>query len=241
MALGKIGSLAGRSSAFTFLFYPECSGDCDLLFTFLDSLNIPSCVSPFHDKDVISTDIVTGDVEYKKAHYHVLLDFGSGSNKSFIQVFDILQPIRDKIALAPLDKLDSNSSDQEIRNVVKVWKMNNVVHNMRSTLRYFKHLDHPDKYQYINDDYRCFCGFDLENRILSQEDNISLLKDILAFVNREEMYLFSDLVDYCMENNCEWFSVVSKSTYNQLIISYMRSKVYDNSGKLTRDLNSDIP
>ena len=239
MCLSKLNTLCGRSSAFTFLFYPTDSHGSDFLYEFLNSLKIPSCVSLLHDQDVVSTDVITGEVEYKKAHFHVVIDFGSGANKSWKQVFDLLEPIKDFIALAPLDKLNEDSSDQEVRSAVNVWKMNNVVHNMRSCLRYFKHLDHPDKYQYINEDYKTFCGFDLENKIFSQEDNLTLLKDILNFINREEMFLFADLVDYCLENNSEWFSVVSKSTYNQLIISYMRSKVYDHSGKLERDLETN--
>lgn len=249
--LSEINKLVGRTSAFTFLFYPtsEFDGfswqfaDLDsnkaLLFEFLNSIKIPSCVSPFHDKDIDSVDVLTGVTILKKPHYHVVIDFGSGSNKSVSQFFDLILPIRNYVGLPALDRFEDMSDLEHIQIDVRIFKLNNMVKNMRSLLRYFKHLDHPDKYQYIDEDYHTFCGFELENRIYSQEDSLSMVKDIIQFVNREEMYLFCDLVDYCIENNSEWFNVVSKNTYNQFIVQYMKSKVYYDSGKLDRDLQTN--
>ena len=107
--LTKINKLCGRTSAFTFLFWiqsPESlDQDKSLLFNFLNSIHVPSCVSPLHDRDVNEINLDTGEVEYKKPHFHVVIDYGSGSNKTPSQFFDLIDPIRSYISVANLDRL----------------------------------------------------------------------------------------------------------------------------------------
>ena len=116
----RLNKEVGRCTAFTFIFWvqddhedPESSKIywCDYLYTFLSNLKIPSAVSPIHDQDVNEFDFNTGEVEYKKPHFHVVIDFGSGNNKTIKQVFDLISPIRNYISICPWDnyRLDSDS------------------------------------------------------------------------------------------------------------------------------------
>lgn len=235
--LSILNKLCGRTNAFTFLFYPKEENDIKLLYDFLNSCKVPSCVSPLHDHDINEINVETGEVEYKKKHFHVVIDYGSGCNKSISQMFDLIEPIRSYIAISNLDKLTEDSPDHKVFACVKLWKNENCVKNMRSLLRYFKHLDNPEKHQYLDQDYKTFCGFDIDNRLLSTEDSLQILKDIKAFVKENECYLFCDLVDYSIEFRPEWFVCLTKTQTNNFIIQYMKSLVYKNSGKLENALN----
>lgn len=237
--LSNVNKLCGRTSAFTFLFwiqsYPDSlDHDKSLLFDFLNNLKVSSCVSPLHDKDVNEINVETGEIEYKKAHFHIVIDFGSGSNKTVSQMFDLIEPIREYISIANLDLIDSSTPDLKVQARIKLWKNENCVKNMRSLLRYFKHLDNPEKVQYLEEDYHTFCGFDLDNRILNQEDSNVIIKDIKNFINNNEVYMFCDLVDYASENRPEWFSILTRTQYNNFVIQYMKSLAYKNSGKIDK-------
>ena len=235
--LSSVIKSCGRTSAFTFLVYPTCEEDRNKLFDFLSNLKVPSCLSPLHNKDVNEINTETGETEFKKEHYHCVIDFGSGANKTVSQMFDLITPIRDMAAIANLDKIDEKTDPIKASAIIKVWKNENCVKNMRSLLRYFKHLDNPEKFQYLTEDYKTFCGFDIENRILSQEDSLVIFREIKNFVRKEECYLYCDLVDYADECRPEWLSVLIKSQYNNAIIQYMKSLVYKNSGKLDNALD----
>ena len=235
--LSSVIKMCGRTSAFTCLIYPTCEEDQKKLLDFLANCKVPCCLSPFHDHDVNEINTDTGEVEYKKGHYHCVFDFGSGANKTISQMFDLIAPIRDMVAIANLDKITNQTDPKKVEAIVKVWKNENCVKNMRSLLRYFKHLDNPEKFQYLTEDYKTFGGFDIENRILSQEDSVQIFRDIKNFVRSEECYLYCDLMDYADECRPEWFSVLIKSQYNNAIIQYMKSLVYKNSGKLDNALD----
>ena len=176
----EIRDYVGTPFAITFVFYPYQNikkwdpydpdivpiDESDVLFNFLKELLIESAVSPLHcyDKDPDSDEKY-----YKKPHYHVVLTLGSGGKKSIRQWFTLLDPIRDYIAIAPFDKGDS-----DLESVVKAFNLDNKVHKMRSLLRYFAHMDNPEKYQYDLCDCRCFGGFDLENQVYSETDMLSI-------------------------------------------------------------------
>lgn len=227
-----INKRCGRSTAITFLFYlqkdHDPNEDRSLLFNFLLSLKLPSCVSPLHDKDVNEIDADTGVIEYKPSHYHVTID--AENQKAVSQWFDYLYPIRDYIAIAPFDKLDETNYFSKIDNVVKVWKNENNVKNMRSLLRYFKHLDNPEKFQYIDEEFTTFCGFELDKAFYSQTDTKHILKDIIKFVRNNDIYNYADLIDYCDENNPEWFNVLSSGNPTNFMLGYIKSNTFRNTG-----------
>lgn len=241
--LSYLNKKCGRTTAFTFLFYVKDFESREAaestLFTFLNSIKIPSLVSPLHDKDNDGVYLETGELIMKPGHFHVLIDYGSGNNKTVSQMFDLIQPIREYIGIANLDKITEDTPEYKVNAIISVWKNENCVRNMRSLIRYFKHLDNPEKYQYIFEDYHIFGGFNLEDRLISQEDAIQISKDIKNFVKNEECYLFCDLVDYAEVNHPEWYSILINSKYSQFISAYMRSLVYKVSGKLEKALDEN--
>ena len=60
--LSNLNKLCGRTNAFTFLFYPKEEKDVKLLYDFLNSCKVPSCVSPLHDHDVNEINVETGEI-----------------------------------------------------------------------------------------------------------------------------------------------------------------------------------
>lgn len=59
-----------KSRYFTFLLYPEsCPEDFQRR---LEEVGLPMAISPLHDKDVDTVDKETGEIVYKKPHYHVI-------------------------------------------------------------------------------------------------------------------------------------------------------------------------
>lgn len=234
--LSSVIKSCGRTSAFTCLIYPKTEDDKNFIIDFLANCKVPCCLSPLHDKDINEIDTETGEIQYKDPHWHCVFDYGSGANKTVSQMFDLIQPIRQYVAIANLDKITIDTDPRKVDGIIKVWKNENCVKNMRSLLRYFKHLDNPEKFQYLDESYRTFCGFNVEDRILSQEDSISISKDIKNFVKNEECYLFCDLVDYAEECRPEWYSLLLSSKFSSFITNYMRSLVYKTSGKLDQEI-----
>lgn len=55
---------------FTFLLYPDSSPE-DFQIK-LSELDVPMAISPLHDKDVSKVDKETGEITFKKPHYHVI-------------------------------------------------------------------------------------------------------------------------------------------------------------------------
>lgn len=251
-----INKKVGRTTAFTFLFWvdPEnVNVSTSLLFTFMRSIRVAGAVSPLHDMDINEVDSVTGEVEYKKPHYHCVIDFGSGNNKTVKQCFDLIDPIRDYISIAPFDKLfnfddlsiinDSLGSflpdkDKDyFDNVCQLWKSSNCVRSMRSLLRYFLHLDNPEKAQYFGKEITSFGGFDLDDRLYSQSDSYRILDDIFDFIEAENYYSFWQLLKFCRKNNREWFSVICKNQYSTLIINALKSYTFEVTGALDKKID----
>lgn len=59
-----------KARSFTFLLYPESSPED--FERRLEDIGLPIAISPLHDKDVARVDEETGEIEYKKPHYHVI-------------------------------------------------------------------------------------------------------------------------------------------------------------------------
>lgn len=223
----EIYDSVGRTNAVQFLFWLDFDDYSyrDILFNFLENLKLESCVSPLHDKDL---DLGRP----KKPHYHVMIYWGSGKNKSVRQIMTVLQPIRTFISVAPWDKGDSSLEDCSY-----VWEQENKVQNMRGALRYFKHLDNPEKYQYFDDEFITFGGFDVESVIFSEKDLLVILKDLYAWVNENDCYNYADLVDYCRLHSSEWFYLVNTNKFSNAILNYQKSMCFRNTGAQDRQID----
>lgn len=243
----EIRDSVGTPFAITFVFYPfhnmtfwnpndsNITSDkvimldfSNVLFDFLKELKIESCVSPLHQFD-IDPDISDKEV-YKLPHYHVVLTLGSGGKKSIRQWFELLNPIRDFISIAPFDE-----GEKDLESVSRVFNQRNKVHKMRSLLRYFAHIDNPEKYQYDLCDCRCFGGFDIDNQVYSETDMLSIFREIKFYVKTNHIIDLCVLIDYCDECRSDWLFVVCNNKFQNTIYRYMRSLENKEERKAERD------
>ena len=163
-----------RTRNWTFFVYPDSAPENwrDIL----DEMHMPWIESPLHDKDVDANG------ELKKAHWHILLLFGS--KKSYEQVREITLRLK-----AP--------------NPQKVM-------NLKGVVRYFAHMDDPDKFQYSKSEIIGHAGADpLIYLSASSGERYQLIKEMISFVKENEVDEIQDLIDYAMENRFDdWFPLL---------------------------------
>lgn len=136
------------------------------------------------------------DGEIKKAHWHVVMYFEG--KKSFEQVKELTDKIN-----APIPQK---------------------VANIKGAIRYFIHLDNPEKYQYKKSDIRCFGGADLDKYLgFSASDKQALLKEITLYIKENHIIEFSDFMVWCAENRDDWFEVIT-SSYTFYTTNLIRSE-----------------
>lgn len=194
-----------RTRTWTFILYPESAPE-----DWLDRLNdmhIQFIVSPLHDKD---KEPGTGDKEFKKAHYHIVLKFQT--KKSYDQICEI-----------------TNSLNQPRPERVR---------DFQTMVRYLCHLDHPHKYQYPTSELQAFGGLDVEEYLKPlatlrriyitqmidyiEENNITELRDLTWYARR---YRFDDWYKLITDNCSYFMNMYLKSRKN----SIKRNVVYVNS------------
>lgn len=144
---------------------------------------------------------VNADGELKKPHWHVMVMFQG--NKSFNQIKVIT------------DKLNSPVPQK--------------VSNVKGMVRYFVHLDNPEKYQYSKKDIRVFGGAEIEKHLTSaseqKNERYDGIREMCKFVDEHGIIEFSDLMAYAMDNRADWFELLcDNSAY--VIGLYIKSRRY---------------
>lgn len=138
----------------------------------------------------------------KKPHYHILLTFDG--NKSFSQICEITEKL-----CCPIP--------QKCQNV-------------KGTVRYFVHMDDPDKYQYDRDKIVSHGGFDVASNLrATSSDRYSILREIVDFVRTKEIIEYADLVEYAlMEHPDDWFPLLADTStlFISTYITSLRNKYY---------------
>lgn len=143
---------------------------------------------------------VNPDGTKKKDHWHVLLAFDG--KKSYNQV----KAYADELHAANPIKIDS----------------------IRGMVRYFVHVDNPEKYQYDKAGMVGFCGFNWEQYFEYEDiERRKALKEMRATISKYNFTEFSDFCDYCDQNKPEWSELLDKNcSYNiSLYITSMRHKL----------------
>lgn len=140
------------------------------------------------------------DGTVKKVHRHILLKFGS--KKSYRQVDTIVK-----------DCLKGPNPQP--------------VNDMRGMVRYFVHLDNPEKYQYSVDDLVEHCGIDIgwcfES---SRKQRYELIREMIEYVRDNDITEISDLMEYAMtERFQDWFPLLADNSL-KIVESYVNSKRY---------------
>lgn len=138
---------------------------------------------------------VNPDGEQKKPHYHILFTFAG--NKSFEQIEKITKSVN-----APIPQK---------------------VGNVKGMVRYFAHLDNPEKAQYDIREVKGYCGLDISDTLkpTTTEKHI-ILKDIIRYVRTNNIMYYGDLIDYCLNYQEDWFSVLVEG-YTYVIDSVIKS------------------
>lgn len=112
---------------------------------------------------------VNADGTPKKAHWHVLLAFDG--KKSYEQIEDITKVVN---GTAP-----------------------KVCQSASSMVRYFTHIDNPDKAQYDKKDIKAFGGMDVETPFTSSIDyQEKTFEQVFNIIQQERIYNIIDLEEY---------------------------------------------
>lgn len=131
-------------------------------------------------------DINPGTDEPKKPHYHVMICFGSVKTQ--------------KQAQSIFDKLSSKSVQCK------------PVASIAGQARYLIHMDNPEKYQYSPDDVKSLNGADWASMIMTSTDVFKTMKTICDYCRKNNIISYSDLCDFAMDNNFDWFRIISSHT-----------------------------
>lgn len=183
-----------------FIVYPDSAPENWI--EILRMQHVPFIVSPLHDKDQDLSEY-DGDLVLvsKKAHWHVAVLCDGNKPLSYFQ-----------------DLSDSVNGS-------RAWKIQNV----RSMLRYFCHLDNPEKYQYPENELRQYCGASYEAYM--ELEGFQLLcecKRIIRFCKENKITSFTGLVDNLVRNDYDdWMHIVTAQR-TLFFSSYLRDKYFIN-------------
>ena len=129
---------------------------------------------------------VNPDGSAKKPHWHILISFDG--KKSYLQVKEIADSL-------------NGASPQYVQNMVGM-------------VRYFAHMDNPEKAQY--DPKKIIGhGLDVNQYIQSAADFDKLMKEISQYARENHITEYSDLCDIALdlsEEHPDWFKCISTHT-----------------------------
>lgn len=195
-----------RSKNWTFLVYPE---SVDKNWREIISKNfIEWAESPIHNMDKWTEEDEKENPEHKantpkKEHIHIVVCWTS--NKSREQMEEFVN-------------LFGGVKPQEVRN-------------LKGLLRYFIHLDNPEKAQYSKEDIKAYNGFDVEKYFsLLGKDRHIVLGDMITYIVENHITSFSDFAFYCKsERQNDWFPMFCDSSF--LIKEMIKSEYFKSQNK----------
>lgn len=148
--------------------------------------NWRSILDEFHiewcESPLHDKDINEGTGEVKKPHIHILLTFDG--KKSFEQIKEITDELKCPIP-------------QRVKSV-------------KGLVRYFIHLDNPEKYQYNKDSIIGHGGFDYEQYFkITATNRYDCIKQMIQFIKDNQITEVIDFTEYAMnERYDDWFPLL---------------------------------
>ena len=135
--------------------------------------------------------------EVKKPHWHVVLAFDSV--KTVDQVKKLIEPLNCTIPI--------------------------MVNSLRGMVRYFAHLDNPEKHQYSVDQIIGHGGIDIQDLLrLSASARYQCIRKMCMYCDEHGISEFHELMEYAMNKRFEdWFPLLcDNSAY--IVNQYLKSK-----------------
>ena len=100
--------------------------------------------------------------------------------------------------------------------------------NIKLAYRYLSHLDNPEKYQYDENDIKCYNGFNIHDYIQLSSDEVKrLMNETTQLIRENGITEYSDLIFSLMDNEMfEHLTIAQNHTiyFNALIRSLRHSK-----------------
>lgn len=150
--------------------------------------------------------------EVKKAHWHIVMSFDGV--KSFEQVCEILAPIN-----CPIPQK---------------------CHSAKGAVRYFVHMDNPEKHSYSVSDIVSHNGFDVAAALQpSSSQRYDLIAEMLSFIRENNFSEFQDFADYAMVcRRSDWFPLLCDSC--AVIVQQYLKSVRHRAGTAAADVRVDL-
>ena len=100
-----------------------------------------------------------------------------------------------------------------------------IVNSSRAYARYLCHLDNPEKAQYSIDDVKCFGGTDYRNLIGCAADKAKAIKEMIQYIEENDITCFSDLALMSSIDRSDWFDcLINSGAY--FIKEYIKSRTW---------------
>jgi hypothetical protein len=100
-----------------------------------------------------------------------------------------------------------------------------VVNSIRSYARYLTHMDYPDKAQYNIDDVVSLGGADYMHAIGTAADKAKSIREMLTYIEENDVVCFADLSLYASVNRSDWFdTLINNGAY--FIKEYIKSRTW---------------
>jgi hypothetical protein len=100
-----------------------------------------------------------------------------------------------------------------------------VVNSVRGYARYLCHLDNPEKAQYKIDDVTSLGGADYMHSIGTAADKAKTIREMLAYIEENDITCFADLSLHASINRSDWFdTLINNGAY--FIKEYIKSRTW---------------
>lgn len=144
---------------------------------------------------------VNADGSLKKPHYHVIVLFDG------VKTMEQAQEVFAKI---------SGVGTEPIRSI-------------RAYARYLTHMDDPEKTQYDVFDVQAFGGVDYQSLISSPINKYSVIAEIIAYCEQEDIISYATLLLYSKTYRVDWFKVLCDS--GTTIVHFLKSRFWERNLK----------
>lgn len=102
------------------------------------------------------------------------------------------------------------------------------VNSIRGQVRYLCHLDSYEKHKYNESEVICLNGADYDSIVKMASDRYQAIKDMIFYIEENNIFCYSDLFLYAMNNREDWFKVLCDNS-TLVIKEYLKSKAWRNT------------